>query len=91
MVSGITFIYGNVFSPVDSHGHKATSTLQTLKNGSWTVRIVRYQVQIYFELWEFMSMKNNIPLSMPIHSNTVHHHVRTDINEMCTVAVVINV
>ena len=49
MVSGITFIYGNVFSPVDSHGHKATSTLQTLKNGSWTVRIVRYQVQIYFK------------------------------------------
>ena len=37
----------------------------------------------------FISIKNNIPLSMPTHSNTVHHHVRTEMDEMCAVVVVV--
>ena len=49
-VSSISAIQRNIFLPIDSHRHKATSALQTLKNGSWTVRIVRYRVQIYFKL-----------------------------------------
>ena len=49
-VSSISAIKHNIFLPIDSHRHKATSALQTLKNGMWTVRIVRYRVQIYFKL-----------------------------------------
>ena len=49
-VNGISAIKHDIFLPIDSHRHKATSALQTLKNGSWTVRIVRYRVQIYFKL-----------------------------------------